>query len=199
MSTGSELLRRLVQQKSSQRHRKLKSHDAGVDCVDAAATGAKRAAVVGTNAPTSLVTSTIEVCLGPDCIGQGSGATFLEIEDLISGRRSSRAGRCNENQDIASVVPGGCRDFCTMGPNVMVRRGPDGETQQHSRVNDPEACRSIVASVYGEQSGGSATPPLTPTAALMKRREDGIRWRSLRQRAAMERRLMAREREKSSA
>ena len=58
---------------------------------------------------------TIEVCMGPDCSGGGGGAALLEIESLVMDG-GEKAG--NGSKGNIRVVGGGCRDYCTMGPNV---------------------------------------------------------------------------------
>jgi hypothetical protein len=58
----------------------------------------------------------VEVCQGPDCVGQGGGAALLEIEELILDEKQ----QCPSSQ--IQVRRGGCRDQCTVGPNVHVHR-----------------------------------------------------------------------------
>ena len=158
----------------------------------------------------SLSITTVEVCLGPDCSGVGGGAALLEIEDLVSCREkvntttSTRSSTCDDNNNSQKVVavPGGCRDFCTMGPNVHVRNNVE-KNIHYSRVNNPMKCRDIISSIYGEEEeeeeeeSSSVQIHVTKDSSvesLMRRREDSIRWQSHKDKAARERRLKVRER-----
>jgi hypothetical protein len=122
---------------------------------------------------------TIEVCLGPECSHSGGGAAFLEIEELVSGKDHS-----------VDLVAGGCRDFCTVGPNVHVKCG--NCDAHYTKVNGPAACREAVALVIGPAD--SSYNDMNSNANLLKMRQDGRRWRSHRERSARERRLRVRER-----
>lgn len=132
---------------------------------------------------------TIEVCLGPDCSGGGGGAALLEIEALVMG---SSGGIC--------VVGGGCRDYCTMGPNVHIHADFITAEESHfTKVNCPAECRRVVRKATDGKVDD--IPPVgddTGTAdvgTILQLREDGRRWQRLREQAAKERRLRARERE----
>ena len=73
----------------------------------------------------------IEVCQGPDCYGAGGGATLLEMEELCQEYRWYDDHNNNDNDDnnqehhhavIKPVIRrGGCRNHCSMGPNVYIR------------------------------------------------------------------------------
>ena len=56
----------------------------------------------------------IEVCQGPDCKGLGGGIAILEIEELVQEHKY------HNTEGNIRVVSGGCRDFCSVGPNVHV-------------------------------------------------------------------------------
>ena len=147
--------------------------------------------------------ATVEVCLGPDCSSSGGGAALLEIEDLLDGWQ--RKNICPR------VAVGGCRDHCTIGPNVYIR-GQGIADSHHPSVDGPDACRRVVSHVVAVISGGvlNCSAPcdqanavnrggsddisIVSSARLLTRREDGRRWRALRERAARERRLRVRER-----
>ena len=127
----------------------------------------------------------VEVCLGPDCQG---GATLLEIEELVSsaGTKSPRPRR------EVTVGSTGCRDFCTVGPNVYVKS--DLADEHFTRVDGPRACREVVSSVLADDASGRVEV-LSSTQALLKRREDGIRWRRHKERVCREKRLRVLKRE----
>ena len=141
---------------------------------------------------------TIEVCLGPDCSGSGGGAALLEIESLVMGRgeKAGNSSKCN-----IRVVGGGCRDHCTMGPNGHIQSNSIAAEDSHfTRVNSPEECRHVVrvatdASSKGTRDDNSGEDDNTNNIAkILQKREDGRRWRMLREKAAKERRLRVRER-----
>lgn len=191
MSTGAELLRQLRKQPRPQQDRHPHRHgESGGDGAKPPSTeeAAAGRATVATAPPPPAGATTIEVCLGPDCSGSGGGAALLEIEELVSAGAAAHV----------SVEPGGCRDFCTVGPNVRVRKaaGSDGGggDVHHSRVDGPEACRDVVASAVGRGATAAQASAAGGASAILRRREDGIRWRSHRERAARERRLRRRER-----
>ena len=171
-----------------------KSSDVNADASDADASHVDASAKTYLQSKpciSNITKTTIEVCLGPDCHGAGGGAALLEIEELVSPRGTNQ----NEtNQDDVTILPGGCRDFCTVGPNVLVKSLTTGD-EHYSKVDGPDACRKIVSSIYAEAIEAEATTtPLSHIDAVMRRREDGIRWKCHRKRAARERRLKIRER-----
>ena len=129
----------------------------------------------------------VEVCLGPDCQG---GATLLEIEELVSsaGTKSPRP-RIHREVTVCST---GCRDFCTVGPNVYVKS--DLADEHFTRVDGPRACRKVVSSILADDASGREEV-LSSTQALLKRREDGIRWRRHKERVCREKRLRVLKRE----
>ena len=200
MSTGLDLLQRLrkqqqqhVKQSQEKGERQSTTKDKNEDTQDVH----KK-----TSTPSS---TTIEVCLGPDCSGGGGGAALLEIEDLVSCREKTNTTTSTKsatydinNKKKVVVIPGGCRDFCTMGPNVYVRN--DVESIHYSKVNNPKKCRDIISSIYGkEEEEESTSVQIThintkdsSVESLMRRREDSIRWQSHKDRAARERRLKVR-------
>ena len=135
-----------------------------------------------------------------DCSGGGGGAALLEIEELLSYRAKSCTGNNSDdaNNKNVKVVIGGCRDRCTMGPNVHIRN--HANDTHHSKVNNPKKCRDIVTSIYKKDtvSGGTHTTSSHTTTdsvtSLLRRREDSARWQSHKDRAAKERRLRVRKR-----
>lgn len=106
--------------------------------------------------------SRLEVCQGPDCFGSGGGAAIVELEELVQEYK---------NGDGVVVVRGGCRNFCSMGPNVHFN-------QQHfTKVNGVQECRSVLGST-------EPSPTLVATKLLL-RRADQQRWQCLRQMARL--------------
>lgn len=190
MSSGSELLQHFRRQQSKApiaQSQKRVSIRTGID--DASVVNEKE------KLASAIIDTTIEVCLGPDCSGSGGGATLLEIEELVS---------CHHEilTNTPKVVPGGCRDFCTMGPNVHIRGNIIVGDMHHSKVNNPEACRAVIATMLKQKettaisiSAASQTGQ-SSTLTLLRRREDGKRWRSHREKVLTERRLQVKERTK---
>ena len=203
MSTGSELLHKLRSQREINSNINDCNSTSAVRYVTplAASTfyksnGASPLRQNEIHQPSST-TTTIEVCLGPDCSGSGGGAALLEIEELVSA---------TFRKNCVGVSPGGCRDYCTMGPNIYVKQFIAGSNitttsiidEHYSKVNNPEACRSILASLFPSGNGSekveSTNNNSTSIYSILQRREDGIRWRSHKKRAAMEHRLRVRKR-----
>ena len=170
-----------------------------IDDVDVGNTKTKNVAEANTTS-----TTTIEVCLGPDCSGGGGGAAILEIEDLVSQQTGFCSTFTPSNPSSLAdattttsatprrgggridVVGGGCRDHCTMGPNVYIRRrrtssssssGPNGsittstaaapmdhiDSSHFTKVDRPSVCRQVVvraaaaATVAASDNGGQPT------------------------------------------
>ena len=116
----------------------------------------------------------IEVCQGPDCTGLGGGAALLEIEELIQEERyqeehqpinTSSAVNATHQQhqeeeeevvsaaSIVGVAPiihfqaeaGGCRNFCTVGPNVYISyQNRKSVLESYHHVKDVSSCREVV-------------------------------------------------------
>ena len=142
---------------------------------------------------------TIEVCLGPDCSGGGGGAALLEIEALVMGSSGGRSANI-------CVVGGGCRDYCTMGPNVHIHADFVADEESHfTKVNCPGECRRVARKAAATDGKvDDTTPPggddngTADIGTILQLREDGRRWQRLREQAAKERRLRAREREQDT-
>jgi len=149
----------------------------------------------------------VEVCLGPDCSGGGGGAALLEIEDLV-GAVGRNCTICSGNAGIATgatpaadlpvtVSIGGCRDHCTVGPNVYlsVGRGTyaaaptvasggssnrtattncgaaisiSADARHHTRVNNPDACRNVVGCIEAAIATAIAGTSSTSSAGITK-------------------------------
>mmetsp|Transcript_16610 Transcript_16610/g.35070 ORF Transcript_16610/g.35070 Transcript_16610/m.35070 type:complete len:236 (+) Transcript_16610:113-820(+) len=174
------------------------------------------AASANTNLKSSKAT-TIEVCLGPDCSGSGGGAALLEIEELVmalqckpktineinnapspikpTAKSTIHTKHSSNKIATVTVIPGGCRDFCTMGPNVHIQN--DKMNEHHTKVDDPSACRKIVESIFDNDTmpgDDKSSSSAATSSSILQRREEGIRWRNRKKRAAMEKRLRVRER-----
>ena len=85
---------------------------------------AVRAEVSAADAPIMTPMTKIEVCQGNDCYGSGGGAVLLELEELVSEyeyqqHQQQRPSNPDTKPEF-SVLRGGCRNFCSMGPNVHV-------------------------------------------------------------------------------
>lgn len=131
---------------------------------------------------------TVEVCLGPDCATSGSGAAILEIEELCSLKNQS----LDDNKARVVINIGGCRDICTMGPNILI----DGVS--FSQVNSPAACRQALQKSGILVKSGENKTSCNPKSKILQLREDGRRWRANREKAALERRLQSRQRKTDS-
>ena len=133
----------------------------------------------------------IEVCQGPDCTGLGGGAALLEMEDLVSNQMGGPTHNCHYQ-----VVPGGCRNLCSMGPNVHLH-----SLHIHfTKINNPAACRNIMKTILeitptrtttttthstSTTIDTTVTPtlPTTPMITLISRRTDRLHWQAQRARA----------------
>jgi len=203
MSTGLDLLQRLRQQQ--QQYVKQQSQEKNEQ--QSTTKDKNEDTHVHKKSSTPSSTTTVEVCLGPDCSGGGGGAALLEIEDLVSCREKVNTTTTStrstiydiNNKKNVVVVPGSCRDFCTMGPNVHVRNKVEMDIH-YSRVNNPKKCRDIISAIYEEEEASTSVQTThtntkdSSVESLMRRREDSIRWQSHKDRAARERRLKVRER-----
>ena len=197
MSSGAELLRRLRQQQQEKKTTPTSTCDVNTEndafaSIDNNTTIGARTRTTSSTSCGTITKPTIEVCLGPDCSGLGGGAVLLEIEELVSCTTSNY----EDKDEVVGVrvVPGGCRDFCTMGPNVYVKTSV--YDKHYSKVDSPARCRAVVDAIFDQDSSKPPAIPAaeTSTETLLKRRDDGIRWKAHRKRAAKERRLRVRER-----
>jgi Tfp pilus assembly protein PilX len=112
----------------------------------------------------------IEVCHGPDCTGLGGGVAELEIEELVREHEHEHHGTDHRIR----VVAGGCRNFCSVGPNVHVlvrkkqkqkqKRGKKKRTtttttmlESFQTVKDASSCNRVVnnAIAYSYASSSS--------------------------------------------
>lgn len=197
MSSGALLLKQLQGRQreraaaQAQVYGRKKSN--GVDADTSSRAGKEEGPPAVQSAGSSDTSVTIEVCLGPDCSGGGGGAALLEIESLVMGSSGGRSANI-------CIVGGGCRDYCTMGPNVHIHTDfVTAEESHFTKVNCPAECRRVVRKATdGRVDDTLPVGDGTGTAdvgTILQLREDGRRWQRLREQAAKERRLRARERE----
>ncbi len=155
----------------------------------------------------------IEICQGPDCVGSGGGAAILEIEELVKEFQYQQCqdeesdgldNICSKPSSMCAVV-GGCRDLCTVGPNIrvlqlLVDKGHSSRMNQSSvlesfhHVNDVTSCRNVVerAASFVEENqeeevghgvkydDPSSRKPIHLHQSMMMRRADRIRWEALK-------------------
>ena len=229
MSSGSILLQQLRSRQSKSSTNNKSSSDGKNEKSDIITSSCDGTTVAPTNPSAAAISQrkislptaakkkqVIEVCLGPDCAVAGGGAALLEIEDLV---RPQQCNKDSHNDDMKIIVqPGGCRDHCTEGPNVRLIscNGGGGVDADFHKVNNPEACRRVVNSLFPTEStpannelhaAGQSTHATGATnrnihddtssssdnvvARLLLRKEDANRWKAHRERAGKERRLQA--------
>jgi hypothetical protein len=139
----------------------------------------------------ATATTFIEICQGPDCGGLGGGAALLEIEELVCEHVHKNNNDCAKPPIL---LVGGCRDFCTMGPNVYFR---SKQINEHSfnHVDSTSRCADVVDSLVGVAGGGVVNGNMDGTAILptptnttnslvsrmAQRRSERLRWDALRQ------------------
>ena len=151
----------------------------------------------------------IEICQGPDCTGLGGGAASLEIEELVREYNGQLQKYCNHASmgskfcdNMISIDVGGCREFCTVGPNVHIIEYSSGKKSCKSKrkkeilesmnhIDDILSCRGVVQSAIhltgnnidnkecsNEIEGLSCAPK--EHKSMMERRAERIRWESLK-------------------
>lgn len=118
----------------------------------------------------------IEVCQGSDCFGSGGGAAIVEIEELVVLLRSD-LDNTNKNTTTTTVVAGGCRNFCSMGPNVHYNG------HHFTKVKSVSDCRVVVNHILGrsgdeDSRSASSVPTIAERMAIQK--ADRARWSFLR-------------------
>ncbi len=127
----------------------------------------------------------IEVCQGPDCTGLGGGIAILEIEELV------REDSSQKDVENIRVVVGGCRDFCSVGPNVHIhQRGGKKKRmllESFSNVRDASSCARVVAraieydsSEISMENSNEIKPDLDLHRSMMARRAARMRWEALK-------------------
>lgn len=107
-------------------------------------------------------TEEIEVCTGPDC--SAGGAALLEIEELVT-----------EDGANWDLVRGGCRNLCSMGPNVHCR------STHFSKVKSPEDCLSLaMESGMDLPYDDLESTTHSRVASMMMKKAHRLRWQVLR-------------------
>ena len=109
--------------------------------------------------------TTIEICQGPDCKGIGGGAALLEIEELVQ----------NIPSHSINVQPGGCRNFCSMGPNVHLLERKIIQESFH-QVKNVDMCKDIVDMIDSRDSSFSSSGK-----NILIQRANKKRWEMLKQ------------------
>ena len=135
----------------------------------------------------------IEVCRGPDCTGLGGGAALLEIEELVREHRSQTG------KESIKVVVGGCRDFCSVGPNVHIHAQKPNQSGKKRKtnlllesfqgVNDASSCSRVLESLIAYKSPSddlTKSPPRESSStidrhrSMMARKAERQRWEALK-------------------
>ena len=104
----------------------------------------------------------IDICTGPQCSVSGAPAAQLEIEDLVT-----------EANNGFRIQEAGCRDFCTVGPNVYCGGS------HFSKVQSPEDCERIAQEI-GMLLAEDAYPIQSTVGKMMRRKANRKRWQLLR-------------------
>ncbi|CAB9516921.1 expressed unknown protein [Seminavis robusta] len=124
----------------------------------------------------------LEVCQGPDCFGSGGGAVLLELEELAQETLVA-------SSETVGIVRGGCRNNCTMGPNVYYWN----DEQHFTKVKGPAECAHVVQQLQQSQQSlfdgaAGAGPSSTPSMAtkMMLRRAERQRWQCWRDMARIQ-------------
>jgi hypothetical protein len=112
----------------------------------------------------------IEACQGPDCFGSGGGAVLLELEDLVQECHD----KTNGDGQCFRVVAGGCRNFCSMGPNVHA------SGRHFESVKDVEACRKIANDIDLCIIPSENASTTSVISKMLWKRAHRLRWQALR-------------------
>ena len=144
---------------------------------------------LGASGRSSTRAKTLEVCQGPDCFGCGGGAVLLELEELAQeeAAHSQQQHFGTDVDDVrVHVVRGGCRNFCSMGPNVHDR----SRQHQYSQVKGLKECQDVFRHVCRPLSEADAKttpvritdPPVrsSPVTRMLTLRANRERWSFLR-------------------
>jgi hypothetical protein len=103
-----------------------------------------------------------EVCTGPDCSLSGGPAALMEIEELAM-----------ESACRFRVDAGGCRDFCSMGPNIYC----DGS--HFGKIRSPEDCERIAKAV-GMWPNDREESSSSRIGIVLTKKANRSRWQILR-------------------
>ena len=146
-----------------------------------------------TNTPKPI----IEICTGNDCSSSGGGAALLEIEELVmesSAGSSLSSSLQSQSQSQYQIVSGGCRNKCSIGPNVYHNHNV---TTHYSKVNSAEECEKVVRNIMGLElqyndgittnNEDSSARYSNVAARIMMKKASKTRWKFLRKVAAVKR------------
>lgn len=157
--------------------------------------------VVEKTASFSCSSYSIEVCQGPDCTGLGGGIAILEIEELVREYKHESNGNGCVGGNRIRVVAGGCRDFCSVGPNAHVlekKRKPEKSSismlESFQNVSDASSCDRVVSTTIAYASASSKsssdnsddpsvnneTTNTSMSLSMMTRRAERKRWEALK-------------------
>ncbi len=128
----------------------------------------------------------IEVCQGPDCTGLGGGVAVLEIEELVQEHNYH-----NGDGNIR-VIAGGCRDFCSVGPNIHIRKKRGRKKiillESFQNIRDASSCDRVVSHAIAQsysdhpadEDAINKNPPASSVGSMMARRAERTRWEALK-------------------
>jgi hypothetical protein len=105
----------------------------------------------------------IEVCVGQHCLA--GGAAILEIEELVQEDGSGKF----------QIVQGGCRNLCTVGPNVHCR------SIHFSRIKGPDECLVVAATIGLQLKPSNVDGSASVVGNLLMKKANGLRWKVLRE------------------
>ena len=155
---------------------------------------------VANNETTTITTPprVVEVCQGSDCYGLGGGAALLEIEELCREFRYNKNENGTSAPDVV-VRRGGCRNYCSMGPNVHC------QGKHFAKVKTIQDCASVTDHIFSpsvttnseadrkiknDLSSTIVSSPISPSSGssmiqrMRKQRAERERWTFLRNVAA---------------
>ena len=118
----------------------------------------------------------------------------MEIEELVREHRNSQTG-----QETIRVVVGGCRDFCSVGPNVHIharKRNQNGSKRKTNvllesfqGVNDASSCSRVLESIIAHKTPSNGPTISTQSESsstidrhrsMMARKAERQRWEALK-------------------
>jgi len=131
--------------------------------------------------------SIIEICIGNDCSSSGGGAALLEIEELVMESSAGSSLSSSSLQSQYQIVSGGCRNKCSLGPNVHHNHNV---STHYSKVNSAEECENVVRSIMGLElqyndgittnNEDSSARYSNVAARMMMKKASKTRWKFLR-------------------
>mmetsp|Transcript_11865 Transcript_11865/g.17419 ORF Transcript_11865/g.17419 Transcript_11865/m.17419 type:complete len:213 (+) Transcript_11865:136-774(+) len=156
-------------------------------------------------------TTTIEVCQGEGCFCSGGGAVLLELEELVSTAQQQLS---DDETTRIDVVPGVCRHFCNMGPNVyyQTNKAAIQQKQQQLHFNNVKSlddCQEFGKAIglvvlhheEDNDNGGSIIPQKKNDDIIynmLYQRSRRLQWQVLRDMARMQQKKQTNNNNKSS-